>query len=105
MTSADYPALQLHIDGEWLGAGSRRLHQVMNPATGAVLGDLPLVDAQDLDRALEAAERGFQVWRRSTTDERGRVLRGAAALLRERIDQISLIATLEQGKTLAETRI
>jgi succinate-semialdehyde dehydrogenase/glutarate-semialdehyde dehydrogenase len=105
MTSADYPALQLHIDGEWLGAGTRRLHQVMNPATGAVLGDLPLVDAADLDRALEAAQRGFQVWKKSTTEERGRVLRGAATLLRERIDQISFIATLEQGKTLAETRV
>jgi succinate-semialdehyde dehydrogenase/glutarate-semialdehyde dehydrogenase len=105
MARAAYPALKLHIDGEWVGAGSRRLHQVMNPATGEVLADLPLVDAQDLDRALEAAERGFQVWRRSTTEERGRVLRGAATLLRERIDQISLIATLEQGKTLAETRV
>jgi succinate-semialdehyde dehydrogenase/glutarate-semialdehyde dehydrogenase len=105
MARADYPALKLHIDGEWVGAGSRRLHQVMNPATGEVLADLPLVDIQDLDRALEAAERGFQVWRRSTTEERGRVLRGAATLLRERIDQISLIATLEQGKTLAETRV
>jgi len=105
MTRADYPTLQLHIDGEWLGVGSRRVHQVINPATGAVLGDLPLVDAQDLDRALEAAERGFQVWRRSTTEERGRVLRGAATLLRERVDRIARIATLEQGKTLAETRV
>ncbi len=105
MTQTDYPALHLHIDGEWLGVGSRRVHQVVNPATGAVLADLPLVDAQDLDRALEAAERGFQVWKRSTVEERGRVLRGAATLLRERIDQISRIATLEEGKTLAETRI
>ena len=101
----DYPELKLHIDGEWIGAGQRRLHRVVNPATGATLGELPLVDAADLERALQAAERGFRLWKRATTDERARVLRGAAQLIRQRIDHIARVATLEEGKTLAETRI
>jgi len=100
-----YPDLKLRIDGEWLGAGTRRRHQVINPATGTTLGELPLVQGADLDRALEAADRGFQVWRRATADERARVLKKAADLIRERIDYIATIATLEEGKTLAETRI
>src|SRR4051794_9393018 len=69
-----YPDLKLYIDGEWLGVGKRRTHRVINPATGATLGELPLVDSADLDRALLAADRGFKVWKRSTADERARVL-------------------------------
>ncbi|MGH8228565.1 MAG: aldehyde dehydrogenase family protein, partial [Steroidobacteraceae bacterium] len=68
-----YSELKLHIDGEWIGAGHRRVHRVVNPATGGTLGELPLVDAADLDRALGAAERGFREWKRSTPEERARV--------------------------------
>jgi succinate-semialdehyde dehydrogenase/glutarate-semialdehyde dehydrogenase len=100
-----YPELKLHIDGEWLGAGTRRTHRVINPANGITLGELPLVDTADLDRALVAAERGYRLWKRSTPEERGRVLKGAAQLIRQRVDHISRVATLEEGKTLGETRI
>ncbi len=103
--SSTYPELKLHIDGEWVAAGKRRIHPVINPANGAVLGELPLADAADLDRALTAADRGFRVWKRATADERARVMKGAANLIRERVDHIARIATLEEGKTLAETRI
>jgi hypothetical protein len=100
-----YSDLKLHIDGEWLGAGQRRVHRVVNPATGATLGELPLVDTADLDRALQAADRGFRQSKRSTSDERARVLKGAAQLIRQRVDHIARVATMEEGKTLAETRI
>ena len=103
MTS--YTDLKLYIDGEWLSAGSRRTHRVINPANGATLGELPLVDTADLDRALLAAERGYKLWKRATAEERGRVLKGAAQLIRQRADHIARIGTLEEGKTLAETRI
>jgi succinate-semialdehyde dehydrogenase / glutarate-semialdehyde dehydrogenase len=104
MTSS-YIDLELHIDGEWIGAGTRRTHRVINPANGSTLGELPLVDTADLDRALLAAERGFRLWKKATADERARVLKGAAALIRQRVDHIARLATLEEGKTLAETRI
>src|SRR5450755_229773 len=100
-----YPALRMHIDGEWLGVGSRRTHRVINPATGEPLGELPLVDAADLDRALAAADLGFRLWRRSSPEDRGGVLSRAATLIRERSETIAQIATREEGKTLAETRI
>jgi succinate-semialdehyde dehydrogenase / glutarate-semialdehyde dehydrogenase len=103
MTS--YTDLRLYIDGEWLNAGSRRTQRVINPANGATLGELPLVDTADLDRALQAAERGYKLWKRATAEERGRVLKGAAQLIRQRADHIARIGTLEEGKTLAETRI
>ncbi len=103
MTS--YTDLKLYIDGEWLSAGNRRTHRVINPANGATLGELPLVDTSDLDRALQAAERGYRLWKRATAEERGRVLKGAAQLIRQRVDHIARIGTLEEGKTIAETRI
>ena len=102
---SDYPALSMIIAGEHVTGGGRRTHAVINPATGEVIGELPLADPADLDRALEAAERGFARWRKSSAAERAAVLEGAARLLVERQDAIARNATLEQGKTLAETRI
>ena len=103
-SEATYPALRLHIAGEWHGVDDRRTQAVVNPATGQTLGELPLVGSEDLDRALEAAEQGFMLWRRANPNERAAVLGGAARLLRERVDTIAHNATLEEGKTLAEAR-
>jgi len=100
-----YPDLYLMIDGQRLSGGGRRTHVVVNPATGAALADLPLADATDLDAALAAAQRGFHRWRDSTPQERAAVLQGAARLMVERQEELARIATLEQGKTLAEARI
>lgn len=100
-----YPELKLHIDGAWLGAEGRKTMAVVNPATGEELGRLPLAGTADLDRALDAAARGFERWRKATSQERAAVLRGAAALLHERAETIARNATLEQGKTLPEARM
>jgi succinate-semialdehyde dehydrogenase/glutarate-semialdehyde dehydrogenase len=99
-----YTDLKLYIDGEWIGTEKRRTHRVVNPATGGSLGELPLADAADLDRALETAERAFLRWKRSAPEERARVLKGAAQLVRERVEHIARVATLEEGKPLRETR-
>jgi succinate-semialdehyde dehydrogenase/glutarate-semialdehyde dehydrogenase len=93
------------IDGEKIPVGHRRTHTVVNPATGAALGALPLADAADLDRALDAAQRGFRIWRDAAPAQRAAVLLGAARLMRERQEEIARTATLEEGKALAESRI
>lgn len=103
-TTLQYPPLGMHIAGEWI-MRAERTHTVINPATAETLGELPLADKADLDRALDAADRGFRQWRTTPVEERARVLHGAAQLLRDRIDAIATIATLEEGKTIAETRI
>jgi succinate-semialdehyde dehydrogenase/glutarate-semialdehyde dehydrogenase len=100
-----YPELHMLIAGERVGAAGRRTHTVVNPATGEALGALPLAEAADLDRALAAAQRGFQLWREAPSQQRAAVLAGAARLLRERQEEIARNATLEQGKTLTEARI
>jgi len=103
MTS--YPALHMIIDGEAVHGGARRTQTIVNPATGEALGELPLADTADLDRALATAQKGFVRWRDSTPQERAAVLTGAARLLVERQEDLARIATMEQGKPLAETRI
>lgn len=100
-----YPDLYMIIDGERIAAGDRRTHRVVNPATEETLGELPLANGADLDRALDAAARGFKTWRNSTPQQRAAVLQGAAKLMLERQEDLARIATLEQGKPLAESRI
>lgn len=102
---SSYPELAMVIDGERIGVGQRRVHEVVNPATEDVIGRLPLADAEDLDRALAAAECGFQLWRKTPPQERAQVLMGAARLMEERMDALAEVATREEGKTLAEARV
>lgn len=100
-----YPDVYMIIDGERVGVGHRRTHAVVNPATGVVIGQLPLADAADLDRALAVADEGFRIWRQSSAQQRAAVLSGAAALLVQRQEEIARIACAEEGKTLPEARI
>ena len=97
--------LRLLIDGEWLDGAGRTTRHVINPATEAVLGSLPLATAADLDRALDSAQRAWPAWRALAPVQRGRILRRAADLLRSRTEEIARLATLEEGKTLTESRI
>ena len=101
----NYPTLHMIIDGAQVAVGHRRTHKVVNPATEEILGELPLADANDLDHALETAATGFKIWRVSSAAQRAQVLQGAARLMLERKEEIARIATMEQGKTLEQTRI
>lgn len=101
----DYPALHMIIAGERIAGDGRRTVDVVNPATGIAVGALPLAEARDLDSALDAAARGFRQWRLATADQRAAVLHGAARLLLERREALARAATIEEGKTLEESRI
>jgi succinate-semialdehyde dehydrogenase / glutarate-semialdehyde dehydrogenase len=105
MASAQYDKLHLFIDGEWLGPSGRKTGDVINPATGETIGTLPHASKADLDRALDAAQRGFLAWRKVSPNERAKVLRKAGELFRERADHIATQMTLEEGKTLGESKL
>jgi succinate-semialdehyde dehydrogenase/glutarate-semialdehyde dehydrogenase len=98
-----YEDLSLYIDGHFLKGEGRREQDVLNPATNAVIGKLPHATRDDLDRALAAAARAFESWRRSSPLERAKVLRKAAELARARAESIARNITLDQGKPLAES--
>jgi succinate-semialdehyde dehydrogenase / glutarate-semialdehyde dehydrogenase len=100
-----YPDLYLLIDGKKLSGQGRATRPVINPATEEVLGHVPLATPADLDQALEAARRAWPVWRALGPQQRGRILRKAADLIRERGEAIAQLATLEEGKALTEARV
>ncbi|MBZ6378525.1 NAD-dependent succinate-semialdehyde dehydrogenase [Pacificimonas flava] len=100
-----YPTqLSSCIDGEWIGGKGRETETVIEPATGEALADLPHVTAADLDRALEAADRGWQGWRSQTVAERGALLNKAPDLLAGRTDEIAVMLSREQGKPLSQAK-
>jgi succinate-semialdehyde dehydrogenase/glutarate-semialdehyde dehydrogenase len=99
-----YTELKLFIDGKWLNGEGRKGEDVINPATGKVLGHLPHASKADLDEALVAAAKGFQVWKNTTTYDRAKIMRKAADLLRERANHVSGVQTQEQGKIYAESK-
>ncbi|MGX9935096.1 NAD-dependent succinate-semialdehyde dehydrogenase [Advenella kashmirensis] len=99
---SQYEALSLYIDGEFLSGDGRTTQDVVNPATGEVLAQLPHASEADLDRALKAADRAFQTWKHSSPMDRSAILRKAAELARERAQDIGLNLTRDQGKPLAE---
>ena len=99
----DYPDLLLYIDGAWRKTGQSL--PVLNPATEAVIGPVPLASRGDLDDALAAAERGFRTWRATAPRRRAEIILQATALMRARIEEIAQSITAEHGKPLAQARL
>src|ERR1700761_6824309 len=100
-----YANLELFIDGKWHGADGRRGEDVINPATEKPLARLPHASTSDLDQALEAATKGFAIWRATSAYDRAKIMRKAADLMRERHDAIAKILVAEQGKVYPEARV
>lgn len=101
----DYPTIQLYIDGHWREGAAARNLPVHNPATGTVMGQVACAETSDLEEVAAAAERGFAVWKRISAFERYKTMRKAAQLLRDRVEHVARLMTLEQGKPLAEARM
>ncbi len=101
--STSYANLELYIDGKWTG-GNGRGEDVINPATEKPLARLPHASPADLDQALEAAKKGFIVWRATSAYDRAKIMRKAADLMRERHDAIAKVLVQEQGKVYPEAR-
>ncbi|HEX5343389.1 MAG TPA: NAD-dependent succinate-semialdehyde dehydrogenase [Duganella sp.] len=105
MTNITYPNVRLLIANEWTDATGGKTIPVVNPATGKEIGTVAHASIADLDRALAAAQKGFDAWRKVSAFERTATLRRAAALLRDRADEIARLLTQEQGKPLAQARM
>ncbi|MEX2198517.1 MAG: NAD-dependent succinate-semialdehyde dehydrogenase [Burkholderiales bacterium] len=100
-----YIDTQLFINGKWEQPAEGKSLPVVNPATGKEIGRVAHAGRPDLDRALAAAKKGFDVWRDMVPAERSKIMRKAAALMRERAGEIAPLLTQEQGKPLAEAKV
>ncbi|MFT0174022.1 NAD-dependent succinate-semialdehyde dehydrogenase [Paraburkholderia mimosarum] len=92
------------IDGEWVQADSGRMLDVRNPATGELVARVPNGGAQETRRAIVAAERAMQGWRKTLPKDRAKILRALYDLMLANIDDLAVIMTAEQGKPLVESR-
>ena len=79
-----------HIAGKWVAPGTGEYFENRNPADrGDVVGQFPLSDRNDVDRAVESARRGFAVWRRTPAPARGDVLRVVGDIMTKRKEEIA----------------
>ncbi|WNW10238.1 aldehyde dehydrogenase [Pseudomonas sp. DTU_2021_1001937_2_SI_NGA_ILE_001] len=103
MTSV--PVYQNYINGEFVTSAEHL--DVFNPATGALLAQVPASDAVQVDDALAAARKAQPGWARRTAQERAGYLRRIAAKIREQVPHLARTITLEQGKisALAEVEV
>lgn len=100
-----YTAIENYIDGRFIGIGpGRDSEPVFDPATGQPLADVPHATDAEIAEALAASERAFPVWAAMGPLERSQILRKAAGLMRERLDDLCRVMVLEQGKPLAEAK-
>lgn len=100
-----YSNTQLYINGQWQAAQSGQSLEVLNPATALEIGRVAKAGRIDLDHALDAAEKGFEIWKNTAPAERAKLMKKAAELLRERANHIAEIMTLEQGKPIHQAKI
>ncbi len=103
-TQVEYSNIKLFIDGTWRDGSSGETVDVLNPATNDVIGHIAKATTADLDDALAAAERGFEIWRKVSAFDRYKMLRKAADIFRARGEGVARLLTIEQGKPLAEAR-
>jgi betaine-aldehyde dehydrogenase len=97
----------LLIDGQFVPAASGETFPTYNPATNEVIGYVARASREDVDRAVRAARRAFDEgpWGRMTPNERARRLRRVAEILRERVDELARLETLNCGKIIVESRM
>lgn len=93
-----------YIGGEWLASDAAESVEVSNPATSEILANVALAGSEDVGGAVAAASAAFPAWRRTPPEERIQYLFAFKQLLEAHFDEISRITTLENGKTLAESR-
>ncbi|RMH21168.1 MAG: aldehyde dehydrogenase family protein [Gemmatimonadetes bacterium] len=94
-----------YIAGEWVEAASGETFENRNPARPSdLIGLFPRSGAEDVERAVRSARRGFEAWSRVPAPERGSIMRRAGDLMSERKEEIARAATREMGKVLLETR-
>jgi len=92
----------MFINGQFTGGNAADEIEVINPATGEMLGSAPRGTAEDVCAAVEAASAAFSDWRRTPANERATALHAMAAKIRQHHDDLVRLLTEEEGKPLPE---
>ncbi|MEJ6066136.1 NAD-dependent succinate-semialdehyde dehydrogenase [Psychrobacter immobilis] len=95
---------QAFINGIWCDADNKETHEVLNPATGELIGTVPMMGAEETRRAIEAANKAQSTWSKKTGKERSSILRRWHTLIAENMEDLAILMTHEQGKPIAEAK-
>ncbi len=95
---------QCYLDGAWIDADDGGSIEVTNPADGGFLATVPRLGAAETRRAIDAARAAFPAWRALTAKERAAKLRRLFELMLENQEDLAVLMTQEQGKSLTESR-
>jgi malonate-semialdehyde dehydrogenase (acetylating)/methylmalonate-semialdehyde dehydrogenase len=93
-----------YINGQWQHSTATQFADVINPATGARMAQVPLDGEADVVAAIESAAAAFPEWRRTPPEERIQYLFKLKQLLEDHLEELARLITMENGKTLTEAR-
>lgn len=96
------PPMANWIDGKFVEGKAEGIPSIY-PATGKTFAQMNWADDSQIEQAVEAAKKGFEIWRKTAPAERARILFRTAQILRERNDEIAKLETLDTGKPVQET--
>ena len=91
------------INGHWLDSESEEIFDVMNPSDQTKVGTMPNCSKKDTVKAIEAAKKSWNNWKKLTGKERSIFIRKWHNLILENIDDLALIMTLENGKPINDS--
>ena len=105
-SSVVLPRTQLLIGGAWGDAVGRKRFATINPATEEPIAEVSQATAADIDAAVAAARDALKrgPWPAMTGAQRGRILNRLAAIMRERVEELVLLESVDGGKPIAATR-
>jgi hypothetical protein len=103
-TSTDVKAWPILVDGKFRAARSGETIDVINPATGELVGTVPRGGAEDVDDAVGAARRAFESWRHTNPLERAKRVFALAELILEHAEELALLDVVENGSPIREMR-
>jgi 1-pyrroline dehydrogenase len=92
------------VGGEWVDAAEGGTMEVINPATGETIAEVPRGTQADVDRAVEAAKQAFEEWRETTPGERAELLLKLADLIDDNAEELAELESRNVGKPLAYAR-
>jgi 1-pyrroline dehydrogenase len=95
---------KMYIGGEWTDASDGNTREILSPATGDAIAEVPEGTAADVDRAVKAAKKAYdETWSDATPGERMRALLKMADIVEEHADEIGRLESENVGKVLALT--
>jgi malonate-semialdehyde dehydrogenase (acetylating)/methylmalonate-semialdehyde dehydrogenase len=100
----NYGQIMNYVNGRWTASESSQVLDVINPATGEVIANVPLSTVGEVEEAVKAAQEAFWEWRSTPPMTRARYLFRLKGLLEEHFEEISRILVQEEGKTIDESR-